>query len=395
MTRTIVVFSLEPWDDVWRRNQYLVHGLLERLPEIRVVFVEPARDHLFDLVTSRRTQPAAGLRTEPGYDGRLVRYQPAKWLPRALGPLADALLRAGVRRALRRVGATEDVLWINDPGWAHAVRRHRGPSLYDITDDWLAADRAPRELARLQRNEELLFQRCEAVVVCSPGLLRRKRAQRSGIVVIPNAVDVERYRQPHPRPADLPASPTALYVGTLHEDRLDVDVTTATARALREISGTLVFVGPDALSPSNRARLLGEPNITLLGARPRDLVPAYLQHADVLVVPHVVDDFTESLDPIKLYEYLAVTRPIVATAVAGFREESGPGRAVQIATAADFPRSVLNAVSDPLSLTPSSVASWDTRVTAFQAVVETLLPPVDRGAGGRRVRSIPSSTRYS
>ncbi len=41
----------------------------------------------------------------------------------------------------------------------------------------------------------------------------------------------------------------------------------------------------------------------LLGARPSADVPAYLQHADVLVVPHIVTPFTDSLDPIKLYEY--------------------------------------------------------------------------------------------
>ena len=72
MTRTIVVFSLEPWDEVWRRNQYVLHGLLERLPDLRVVFVEPSRDHLYDLVRTRRTVRAAGLRVHPGDDGRAM-----------------------------------------------------------------------------------------------------------------------------------------------------------------------------------------------------------------------------------------------------------------------------------------------------------------------------------
>ena len=33
--------------------------------------------------------------------------------------------------------------------------------------------------------------------------------------------------------------------------------------------------------------------------------------------------FTDSLDPIKLYEYQAVGRPVVSTPVAGFREVAG------------------------------------------------------------------------
>lgn len=394
MTRTLVVFSLEPWDDVWRRNQYVVDGLLKRMPDLRVLFVEPARDHLYDLVSSRRTVRAAGLRRQPGYDGRLLRYQPSKWLPRAAGPLADALLRAGVSRALRRAGAGDRVLWVNDPGWAHVVRRGAAPSLYDITDDWLAADRPPRELARLARNEALLFARCDAVVVCSPGLLARKRAQRSDIVVIPNAVDVERYRRPHARPEDLPVAPTAVYVGTLHEDRLDVGVAVATARALRPLTGSLVLVGPDALSAANRARLTAEPNIRVLGPRPRDAVPAYLQHADVLVVPHVVDDFTDSLDPIKLYEYLAVARPIVSTPVAGFRDEPRAA-AIEIADSGDFAEAVVRALSGRLPAGPTPVASWDDRVESFRAVLEPLLAGTAVSEPGRAFRILPTSTRYS
>ncbi len=41
---------------------------------------------------------------------------------------------------------------------------------------------------------------------------------------------------------------------------------------------------------------------------------------DVCLTPHLVTPFTESLNPIKLWEYLAAGKPIVATPVAGFRE---------------------------------------------------------------------------
>ena len=62
----------------------------------------------------------------------------------------------------------------------------------------------------------------------------------------------------------------------------------------------------------------------LLGPRPRDEVIGYLQHADVLVVPHVVTAFTDSLDPIKLYEYQAVGRPVVSTRSRGSATRTMP-----------------------------------------------------------------------
>ncbi|MGE0307285.1 MAG: glycosyltransferase family 2 protein, partial [Acidimicrobiia bacterium] len=40
----IMVCSLEPWDEVWRRNQFLVRELLRRDPNRQVLWVEPAFD---------------------------------------------------------------------------------------------------------------------------------------------------------------------------------------------------------------------------------------------------------------------------------------------------------------------------------------------------------------
>ena len=59
--RELVVCSLESWDEVWRRNQFFVDALRKRNPELRVLFVEPPADVLFDLRSGR-------LRPLPGYE---------------------------------------------------------------------------------------------------------------------------------------------------------------------------------------------------------------------------------------------------------------------------------------------------------------------------------------
>ena len=95
MTRTatvrrIVVCSLEPWDDVWRRNQYLVDALLREDAGLEVLFVEPSADPLHMLRRGGRgVRRGRGLRVLDGYEGRLWAFEPTKWLPRRLG--AEAL----------------------------------------------------------------------------------------------------------------------------------------------------------------------------------------------------------------------------------------------------------------------------------------------------------------
>jgi glycosyltransferase involved in cell wall biosynthesis len=362
----LVVVSLEVWDGVWRRNQHLVSRLLAADPDLRLLFVEPPADPLHAMLRRSRVRPGLGLRRAAD---RLWLFQPTKWLPRRLDPGADRRLSSAVLRAAGQVGMPRPALWLNDPLAADLVRRTGWPALYDITDDWLLADRSPREHDRLVASERYLLDHCRRVVVCSPRLLETKslgRAER--MTLVPNAVDVDAYLADYPRPDDLPSGPVVLYVGTLHRDRLDVDLCAALATSLLG-TATLVLVGPVALDASDQALLAGA-GAVLLGAREHTTIPAYLKNADVLAVPHVVTEFTDSLDPIKVYEYLAAARPVVSTPVAGFRELRHGH--VAVVPSGDF----LAATREHLASPPQGVAagsavpSWDDRAHAMRAVID-------------------------
>jgi glycosyltransferase involved in cell wall biosynthesis len=367
----LVVMSLEAWDDVWRRNQNLVAGLLRTDAALRVLFVEPPADPTHDLRSGRRPSFARGVQEMADVaPRRLFTLRPVKWMPRRLDPRADARLARAVMRAADSLGMRHPLLWINDPGAVSLAERSGWPMLYDITDDWLSADRPPTERERVAANEARLLELAREVVVCSPELVRRKSPIRP-VELVPNAVDVDAYRRSAPRPADLPDGPVGLYLGTVHPDRIDIGLCEATARALGS-SGTLVLVGPNLLAVEDAARLRNA-GVQLLGARPRDAVIGYLQHADVLVVPHVVTEFTDSLDPIKLYEYQAVGRPVVSTPVAGFRDADDPR--ITIAAGDAFAAAVADAVPAGSRFPEGAdglVADWSDRVAAMVAVVRRL-----------------------
>ncbi|MFD6163545.1 glycosyltransferase [Oerskovia sp. NPDC060287] len=369
----LVVVSLESWDIVWRRNQYLVTELLRADPRLRVLFVEPAADPLHEIRRGFRPRPGKGLRRAEPLEGvgqdQLWLYQPTKVLPRRIDPRVDSRLAALVRRAARRTGLGRPVLWVNDPAAATLVQETDWPSLYDVTDDWLAADRAPEIRRRLIADETLLLAACDEVTVCSPHLAASKGAERA-VTLITNGVDVERYRQPRPRPQDLPQGPVALYLGTVHRDRFDLDLVRRTALATAG-AGSVVVVGPVLDLTSQEYEDLAAAGTRLLGARPWTEVPAYLQHATVLLVPHLVDDFTDSLDPLKLYEYRAVGRPVLATPVAGFRDAQDPR--VTVADPEDYPEAVRSALTTTATTDvhqDDDIPTWDAQGRTMRDVIE-------------------------
>jgi len=316
---SLVVCSLESWGEVRRRIRILVDELVELDPSLHVLFVAPALDIPHEL-RSGRVADITGPRLTKVHP-RIHVLRPRKWLPRLIGPFADRSLERQVLDAVAELGLERPLLWINDASYASFAIRTGWPSLYDITDDWLLAPLAPRQRNRLMADERLLLEHSQEVVVCSPELARSRGASRP-VELIPNGVDLDLFRTARPRPADLPASPVALYVGTLHTWRIDIPLVLELAAAHPDLQ--VVLVGPNSLPREMTDRLEGVPNIHVLGARPYDQIPAYLQHADVVIIPHLVDQFTESLDPIKAYECLAAGRPTVSTPVAGFRELGPP-----------------------------------------------------------------------
>jgi len=291
----IALISLEPWDDTWRRNQHLVHELIAGGQVREVLFVEPAAR------TTRTFAPERGVTV----------VRPRRLLPKRLGGhlVTGLRLRASVLRGC-------DVLWVNDPEvGAHCLGAR--PTVYDVTDDWRTIAPLPRIRRRICRAENRLARRA-TTVVCSSVLAGRWR-QRYGVdaTVVPNGVDAQAYATavPHVYPG---RGPHVGYVGTLSEQRLDVDL--LVALATRPEVGAVHLVGPDALSDTARDRLLDTPKVVLHPSVPSAQVPSWITGLDLLVCPHVVTEFTLSLDAIKSREYLASGRPVLATPTSGFQD---------------------------------------------------------------------------
>jgi GT2 family glycosyltransferase/glycosyltransferase involved in cell wall biosynthesis len=369
---SIVVCSLEAWDDVWRRNQFLVRELLDADPHLRVLFVEPAFDRLHRLTSGGGPHRKRGLRSALP-DGRLIVFEPVKTLPRVLGGFADWSLCRQVRLTVSRLGFDDPTLWVNDASYARLTEETGWSTLYDITDDWLPSWQTEPARRRLKENEARLFNCAGAVVVCSADLVAGRRKQRPDLELVPNAVDVEHFSRPQDRPTDLPKAPIAVYVGTLDEDRLDIDLIADLAGASPNLE--IVLVGPNSLTSASVEALGAHRNVTLLGPRPYAVVPAYLQHADVVIVPHIVSPLTESLDPIMAYECLAVGRPTIATPAAGFRALSSP---VVVVEREGFVVEVAEALARDDNVMNSEVPSWTERAVAFAGALRRARDPKSR-----------------
>ncbi len=83
---------------------------------------------------------------------------------------------------------------------------------------------------------------------------------------------------------------------------------------------------PDLLKMSAASELKNR--LILTGRVPFDEMPDHLAAADICLLPAHKNDTMDNIVPIKMYEYLAMGKPVIATSLSGIRKEFGSDRGV-------------------------------------------------------------------
>jgi glycosyltransferase involved in cell wall biosynthesis len=378
--RDIVCVGFADWDTELWTNQ---HHLMSRLArENRVLFIESlglrqpqiaGRDVKRVIRRLRR-----GLGRPRAVDGLHVlsplvlpfhRYRVVRELNRRLLP-------ALVGRATRRLGMQRPILWAYVPQ-AETLIDTLDPELvvYHCVDDIAAQERIDTDSFRAA--ETRFVARADLVLASAPALAARLRKISAHVIEAPNVADTELFSKAldpgrsDPAMEALP-TPRIVFTGAIVAMKLDLELLAELARLRRAWSFALVGpIGPGEPNADISA-IDGEPNIHLLGPRKYAELPDVLRAADAGVIPYASNTLTESIFPMKVYEYLAAGLPVVATplpALAGVEDVLSAPDAQGIAELLD--RAL--AEDSPERRAERSLAarshSWDQRLQEIAAAI--------------------------
>ncbi len=381
--RDIVCVGFADWDtDLWT-NQ---HHLMARLAQgNRVLFVESLGLRQPQLAARDLRRIARRLRTGlqgPRRADGLYVLSPLV-VPLHANRVARAvnrrLLPALVGRAARRIGLHRPILWSYVPQ-AEILIDTLAPSLvvYHCVDDIAAHSRI--DTASFRAAEQRFAGRADLVLASAPALARRMRTLSGNVLEAPNVADTELFAtalEPGDADVALAALPTPrlVFTGAISAIKLDIGLLTELARARRDWS--MALVGPVGLGdPHTDVSALGsEPNVHLLGTRSYEQLPAVLRGADVGLIPYVRSELTESIFPMKVFEYQAAGLPVIATPLPALAGVPGVDTA---ADAEGFARSIERALerdSPERRLERSRAVrsrSWETRLQEIASAIEAL-----------------------
>jgi GT2 family glycosyltransferase/glycosyltransferase involved in cell wall biosynthesis/tetratricopeptide (TPR) repeat protein len=294
----VIWLSVIDWNYRIQRPQHLAARLAmsgSRVFYISITFDDEEEAGEFRIVGS----PHDGV-----FEVRLrVRTGPGVSIYAGLSPPVVSDLQLAFDALIGALSIRMPIVVVDHPSWHPVAFGIQGATVvYDCLD--LATGFA-NPAKSLGDDEGRLIDGADVIVTASSPLARHIRAKRSS-VVIRNAADVDFFAAAYSERAS-GGRPVIGYFGAI-ADWFDIGWIEHCAAARPDWEFRLI--GRTDGCDIGRAERLG--NVRFYGERPYGELPDHLREFDVAIIPFKMTDLIRCTNPVKLYEYMAAGKPVVA-----------------------------------------------------------------------------------
>lgn len=229
-----------------------------------------------------------------------------------LGRLLNSLtLRLQLWTVYKYLGINNPLVWVNTPtAWPVIESWSRLGLVYQRTDDYAAYDFDNFNAEYIRQIDNKLLREADLAVHVSKELHCEALKITPHSLLVSQGVDNRFFIFNGPAPSDLDkiARPVVGYVGGMDSHKFDTQLVAQVAEKLPNYS--FVLIGhPDP----NVERLSDLHNVHFLGIKSHDEIPAYIHNFDICMLPTAQTEWGLKCRPLKLMEYLAAAKPVVAT----------------------------------------------------------------------------------
>jgi glycosyltransferase involved in cell wall biosynthesis len=386
--RDIVCISFVSWDEHWGTPQQHMSRLAR---QNRILFVDQPISPLSLLTGHRRRRDLVDQLRRWRSQSREVRPNvfvaaPPPTLPLRYHKLGNSInafiMRRWLRRQTTRLGFRDPIFWNFLPSFPHIGKAvHPSLSVYHCVDDFTAIPHwwSPASVVRAREAE--CCRESDVVVCTGRKLVSSRRKHNSNTHFVPEGADVDLFAtamSPDTRmPDDIAALPNKVvgYIGVV-DWRLDGELIAMMAR--RRPDWSFAFVGPVLSGVHAMPEMEALLNVHFFGNRKIEDLPAYVKKMDVCLIPYILNDYTHHIFPLKLYEYMAAGKPIVASDMEEMRPYAGDEMTIAHSRE-EFLATIDDAIAND---TPERARSrqeaarnesWDHRVEQVSAIIEPML----------------------
>ena len=244
------------------------------------------------------------------------------WLRRAWWSFifADKRIIASIKEAQQYLKMVSPALFLWSPlSFGVIDKFDESLVVFDALDNWARHPEMTDARDEILQGYNVVTKRADLIFANSEALRHFFRKKKRDAIFIPNGVDIDFFdvKSKNSIPKDLQnlKKPIVGYAGKIAK-RIDVSLLSYLANNMPGVN--FVLIGP-ILNKAWIKALNKQKNIFFLGDKHYQELPLYLAQFDICIIPHNVGNLENDGDPIKLYEYLAMGKPVVSTNISGIQ----------------------------------------------------------------------------
>lgn len=235
------------------------------------------------------------------------------------------LLSTMLKFYMSRRGMKQEILWTYNPLTIHLLNiKDFKKIVYHCVDDIKAQPCMPGNI--IKRGEQDLVKQSHLVFTTSQKLTEMQKRWNPNTHYFPNVADFNHFSKARSESTIIPddllkiPNPRIGFIGAITDYKMDFNLIRFIAE--KRSGWSLVLIGKIGEGdPWTNSNLLQNfPNIHLMGPRSYDELPGYLKGFDVAILPNILNAYTESMFPMKFFEYLASGKPVVSVDLPALRE---------------------------------------------------------------------------
>jgi len=366
--RDVIIFSIIDWDFRTQRPQHLAANFAKM--GCRVTYVSV---HLQPLEQGQAGFFVRGKPTHGVYEVVLRCTTPVPSMYAGLTDAEQVLeLCAGVDNMISILEIKSPTVILQYPTWLPIANSIAGATIvFDCLDHLAGFSTASPEVIGLEHD---LVQSADVVVTSSQYLHDFVNLTRP-TTIVRNAAEIEFFGAPPLENIDYGKKPVIGYYGAIAE-WFDMDLVYHTAK--NKPNWNFVLIG--STDGADITKISKLKNVILTGEIPYKNIPAHLYSFDCCLIPFKLTELIKATNPVKLYEYFAAGKPVVATDIPELRLI--PSDLVSLAkTKNDFISAIEHALSENKNKKLQRKLwtlehSWMIRSRDFLKYVSSLTPKV-------------------
>ena len=299
----ILYFSPIPYSSLMQRPQHLAQ---EFAKEHSVYFVEPTESGLLRFKKSKKEISIIDIDQNLKViqlSGKLTTYRFVEIID------IFNLNVKSEKRQLRDLIQIIDLILVGHPWCYNLIKDYNIVTIYDKMDDHININKNILYKLYFLIYEKKLINKVEAVLVTCTQFYDRIKKYRNNVYLINNATAIGTLNREYPNviiedlDKNLNNKKIFGYIGTI-DYWFDFNVIEI---ILKHSSDNIILLIGD-----NKVKRYDHPNVLYLGVKKKELLPHYIRKFDCCLYPFKKNKLLETINPVKIYEYLAMNKPVIA-----------------------------------------------------------------------------------